>query len=251
MDNQRLLRCLAADNARLGAVAAGDLTARVPSCPEWTVTDLVRHVAMVYQHKAEIMRRNAFPRPWPPETPDEPPLVLLDRAYASLVGEFAARDPATTVPTWFEPDQTVGFWIRRMAQETVIHRVDAELALKEPIAAVPADLAEDGVDEVLERCLAYGSRAWPEDFEDHLAGCDGRTVRIATGEHQWLVRLAPEGVEVTTAGRGEREAAASVTGDPRSVLLWLWRRAGDDAVQTGGDRALVAKLHELLGVATQ
>ena len=45
-----------------------------------------------------------------------------------------------------------------MAQETVIHRVDAELAAGEPIAPIPDDLAVDGIDEVLERFLAYGSR---------------------------------------------------------------------------------------------
>jgi hypothetical protein len=33
----------------------------------------------------------------------------------------ASRDPAGS---WYTPDQTVGFWIRRMAQETVIHRID-------------------------------------------------------------------------------------------------------------------------------
>ena len=49
------------------------------------------------------------------------------------------------------------FWIRRMAQETVIHRVDAELALGEPFAPIPDDLALDGIDEVLERFLAFGT----------------------------------------------------------------------------------------------
>jgi uncharacterized protein (TIGR03083 family) len=251
VDNERFLSCLAADKHRLAAVAAGDLTAPVPSCPEWTVTDLVEHVAMVYLHKTEVMRRNAFPQPWPPEMPDEPPLVRLDRAYAALVDEFAARDTGATVPTWYDPEQTVGFWIRRMAQETVIHRVDAELALKEPINVVPDDLALDGVDEVLERFLAFGSRAWREDFEEHLAECDGRAVVIATRDPGWLVRLTPDGVDLMAAAGGEREAAAEIAGAPQSVLLWLWRRAGDEAVQIGGDRALVVKLRELLGDATQ
>ena len=42
----------------------------------------------------------------------------------------------------------MGFWFRRMAHETVIHRVDAELAAGLPTAHVPDDLAIDGIDEV-------------------------------------------------------------------------------------------------------
>src|SRR5258705_13012736 len=49
---------------------------------------------------------------------DEPPLELLDRAYAALSAEFAARRPEDHTFTWYDPDQTVGFWIRDMAQET-------------------------------------------------------------------------------------------------------------------------------------
>ena len=76
-------------------------------------------------------------------------LELLDRAYAALTSKFAARRPEEQAYTWYSPDQRVGFWIRRMAQETVIHRVDAELADGELLAAIPADLAADGIDELL------------------------------------------------------------------------------------------------------
>lgn len=240
------LEYLAADAARLREVAARDLTAPVPSCPGWTVTDLVQHVAVVYLHKAECMRRNDFPQPWPPDVSGEEPLALFDRGYAALAGEFAARKPESPARTWYPPDQTVGFWIRRMAQETLIHRVDAELALDGKAGAIPADLAEDGVDEVLERFLAFGSREWQEDFGDLLDDCDGRAVGIFTGDRGWLARLTPTGVKIST-GDGD----ASVSGDPESVLLWLWRRAADDVVDIGGDQALVAKLRELLGAATQ
>ena len=127
MENQRLLECLQADYTRLRDVAsAADLTAKVPSCPEWTVADLVEHVSMVYLHKVECMRLGSAPDPWPPEGVDRSdPVALLDRSYAALSEEFASRPPQAHAFTWYEPDQTVGFWIRRMAQETVIHRVDA------------------------------------------------------------------------------------------------------------------------------
>jgi uncharacterized protein (TIGR03083 family) len=249
MERERYLQCLAADHARLREVAAADLGAAVPTCPEWTVADLVRHVAIVYLHKVECMRLGVMPQAWPPDVSGEDPRALLDRAYAALRHEFATRSSDAPAATWFEPDQTVGYWIRRMAQETVIHRVDAELARGATVSAVPADLAVDGIEEVLERFLAYGSRRWPEEFVEELSTCDGRAVLVASGGARWLVRLDRDGVSVGPDPTGQ--AGAQVSGDPQGVLLWLWRRAGDDAVRTDGDSALVAQLRALLGAATR
>jgi uncharacterized protein (TIGR03083 family) len=238
---------LAADAARLRQAAARDLAAPVPSAPGWTATDLVQHVAEVYLHKIECIRRNARPEDWPPDLNGEEPLALFDRAYAALTDEFAARPPDSPAWTWYAPEQDVGFWIRRMAQETVIHRVDAELAAGIEPSPIPEDLAVDGVDEVLERFLAYGSRVWREDFGNLLDGLDGRAVRVAAGDRAWVVALVKDGVSILEQG----DSAASVSGAPQSVLLWLWRRVGDEVVTVDGDAALVAELRELLGAATQ
>src|SRR5438270_1932777 len=144
------------------------------------------------------MRQGKFPRPWPPEVTG-PSLDLLDREYAQLTAEFAARKPDEETITWYDPEQTVGFWIRRMAQETVIHRVDAELALGEQLAEIPDDLALDGIDEVLERFLAFESVEWHEDFTG-LPDTALPPVLVRAGEGSWLVRAVPEGVTVTRAG---------------------------------------------------
>ena len=93
------------------------------------------------------------------------PLALLDRGYREVTAEFAARPPDEAALTWFGPEQTVGFWIRRMAQETVVHRMDAQLAAGEPVTPAPDDLAIDGVDEVLNRFVEYGAAQWPEEYE--------------------------------------------------------------------------------------
>ncbi len=204
---------------------------------------------MVYLHKVECMRQRRFPKPWPPDRAGEPTLALLDRGYAELTSEFAARKPDEHAPTWYEPEQTVGFWIRRMAQETVIHRVDAELAAGEPIAPIPEDLALDGTDEVLERFLAYGSTNWPEEYAGSLPATELPPVLVRAGEQGWLVRAAPDGVTVTSAGAGAI-APATVGGDPAPVLLWLWRR-GDDGVTRSGDLELIDRLRLLLRDATQ
>lgn len=237
MERSRLLQCLAADYLRLRTVAGTGLTAPVPSCPGWTVTDLVRHVAMVYLHKAAVMHTGAWPDPWPPSaTATEHPIALLDRAYGELTHEFSRRDDTTPALTWHAPEQTVKFWIRRMAQESVIHRIDAELALHAEIAPVPTDLAIDGIDEVLQLFVAYGSRAWREDFAAALSGVKDRTIRVQTsptpepaqlgegswdgspsgppadpaGARAWLIRTDPDGVTVTRT-RAETPAPGTAT----------------------------------------
>ncbi|MEN3609222.1 maleylpyruvate isomerase N-terminal domain-containing protein [Plantactinospora sp. ZYX-F-223] len=205
----RLLECLAADQARLRQVASADLAAAVPSCPDWTVADLVRHVAVVYLHKVECMRTGRIPSSWPPELSAEEPLALLDRACLALRAEFDSRDPAALAPTWYDPDQTVGFWLRRMAQETVIHRVDAELATAQPVAEIPADLAADGIDELLRILLGYGTRRWPEDFTDVLP--DPAVQVLATaGPASWLVRLGPDGATVASDRASVARSGAAV-----------------------------------------
>jgi uncharacterized protein (TIGR03083 family) len=246
MKRDEFLRCLAADEARLRE-AAVDLTAQVPTCPGWTVDDLVRHVAMVYLHKIECIRTGKEPEQWPPDTSGEPAMALLDRAYAALVAEFAARADDEPAASWYEPDQTVGFWIRRMAQETVIHRVDAELAAGLPIAPISADLAADGIDEVLVAFLAYETRTWPDDFP-HLTGGD-LSVLVGAGGARWLVRLDEGALTVDTDPAGQ--AASQVSGDPSAVLRWLWRRADDSAVRVDGDLAEVERLRALMAEATQ
>jgi len=249
MQTSRFRDCLADDYARLHDVAGRDLAAPVPSCPGWMVTDLVRHVAEVYLHKSECIRLNDFPRPWPPDLSGEAPIALLERAYTTLVAAFDQHEPADPARTWFEPDQTVGFWIRRMAQESVIHRVDGELALGESIAPIPADLAIDGIDEILEQFLSYGTRTWVEEFGPLLKESLGYRVLVRSGEVSWLVRTSPEGVAVAKGAGGA--ADATVTGEPDQVLLWLWARAGDDAVSIEGSDKAIIELRRLLGAATQ
>jgi uncharacterized protein (TIGR03083 family) len=250
MEFPRFLECLEADHARLrDVVAAADLTVKVPTCPEWSLADLVQHVAAVYLHKVECMRLGTQPPDWPPDFSGEEPRALLERGYRELTAEFAARDPRSPAHTWFGPDQTVGFWIRRMAQETVIHRIDAEIAAGAAEAAIPADLATDGIDEVLRAFLLFGMQGWPEYFTEDLAAVPGgASVRIEAGPAAWLVHLAPDGVRVDAGGTS---ADALLRGEPGDVLRWLWNRGRDDMVERRGDDSALAVLRRVLTTATQ
>lgn len=246
MEKSRYLECLERDYRRLREVAEPAPAAPVPSCPEWTMADLVTHVAQVYQGKTDIMRTGE--ESWPPDLPDQEPIGALDGTYQRLVAELTTRPSSQAAATWYKPDETVGFWVRRMAQETVIHRVDGELAAGVPIAPIPDDLARDGIDEVLVRFLSYYTYEYPEEFGELPAACDGRAVRVDAGEASWWVRLTQQGIPVTTA---PTEHAARISGTPAAVLLWLWRRTGSDSLDVTGDAELVGTLWELLGRATQ
>jgi hypothetical protein len=78
-----------ADAARIAAVAARGLEVAVPSCPGWTVRDLVEHTAETYRHKIACMQEKAFPDPWPPERDDEPALGSVLAGLLQVDGHLA------------------------------------------------------------------------------------------------------------------------------------------------------------------
>ena len=265
MENSRYLECLEADYRRIREIVPGHLEERVPSCPEWSVDDLTWHVGMVYLHKATAMREGAEPENWPPDYDDDASAIeLIDDAYRQLVGEFAKRDPAERSGTWYKPDQTVGFWIRRMAQETVIHRIDAELGTGEQVTPVSGDLAADGIDELLKIFVGYGVSEWADLFTEVLKDSPGRTCLITADgttdgpSVSWLVRTSP-GQFTVEGGPGERVDGtvtpdATVSGTPADVLRWAWNREtpGEPSrVTIGGDAGALAEFRRCVVIATQ
>jgi uncharacterized protein (TIGR03083 family) len=258
MENSRFLECLAVDYGRIKAVVPGNLDRLVPTCPEWTVGDLVRHVATVYLHKVATMRGGTAPSPWPPAgLNDEEPVALLDRAYAELIGEFGRRGPEEFSATWYDPDQTVGFWIRRMAQETVIHRIDAELGADLPVAPVPDDLAIDGIDELLKMFVAYDVKKWPDEFAETLAESPGRSYTISTDAVEWLVGTSPGsfsvggGPDMTVAAFSSTDT--TISGPPAALLRWVWNREtpGEPSAITIDGNPDVTEFRRCVVIATQ
>lgn len=251
MDASKLRYSLEADYRRLLAVASPNLDAGVPSCPGWKVDDLVRHVAEVYMHKTECIRLGAAPEPWPPDLSATPTIASLESAYAALVGMFDEHSPADAAFTWHDPDQTVGFWIRRMAQETLVHRRDAELAAGTPTAA-PADVATDGIAELLDLFVAYGTEKWTDEFSDALEAGEGDSLLVDTGTDGWLVQTNAAGVSVAH-DPAERAAAVRLSADPSPLLFWLWNRHApqDGEIAVEGDRAVLDRFRDVITIATQ
>ncbi len=133
------------------------------------------------------------------------------------------RDTDPGRPCWtFAGERTAGFWRRRQALETVVHRVDAERVAADP-TPLPEDLAEDGVAEVVDllhaRQVHLGRTAPPTAAASLVSTASGRT---------WLL--------------GEGAPQATVTGPPEQLLLLLWKRPSSGLQREGELAALDALL---------
>lgn len=251
MDNPRFLACLDADYRRMhDVVARTDLVAPVPSCPAWTVKDLVEHTAMVYLHKVASTELGHAPEEWPPELSGST-LDVFEDAHTKLSAMFATHDPSDHSATWYDPNQTVGFWIRRMAQETVIHRRDAELAAGYPNPAA-TDLALDGIAELLDLFVAYPTHKWADECKPVLEPADGDKVLVDAGAIRWLAEVGLKGVEVSRPSQPV-DVSVRIEGDPSALLFWLWNRSApaDGEVTVAGDPASVDRFRALLSECTQ
>ncbi|WP_323960430.1 maleylpyruvate isomerase family mycothiol-dependent enzyme [Arthrobacter sp. JZ12] len=198
----------------------GALSSRVPSCPGWDIEELVRHTALLYLQKAEVVRTGVKPTGrWIPEDVLAlDPAAQLELGYSRLTGEFDSHQPSDPAESWMPDDQTVSFWIRRLTHETAIHRYDLETAVDD-VHPIDRELAIDGIDEVLTVMFQRGRSA--RGSEPNPEGITGSVV-LESGGQRWFVGLLPHDIEVATEAGDEPDAV--VSGDPSEVLLWLWGR---------------------------
>ena len=243
MERHRYLELLASEGALLRRAAERDLSAAVPSCPGWDVRDVIRHTAEVYEHKiACVALGGPRPDPWPPAwPPDSESLAWYEDAHGRVLQMLRTTDPAAPSWTWWPEDHTAGFWLRRMALETAVHRVDVELPFGGPVP-VDRELAVDGIDELLYLMLAGD---WTGEEQPDLTG----TVAVATSGRSWTIRMTEDRVDVNDADSGD--VAATVAAEPSALLLWLYGRAPDDVVTVSGDTLPATRLRKRLAVATQ
>jgi uncharacterized protein (TIGR03083 family) len=241
---QRYIELLRADGELMATRAPNGLEREVPPCPGWDVREVMRHTGSVYGHKLVCVRllREPGEGEWQTEPPaGEDTITWFRAAHAALIGELVSHSPSDASYTWFPEDQTVGFWYRRMALETAVHRVDVESAFN-AMGDVDAELAVDGIDEIL-TIMLDPSDEFPAD------GCDG-TVVVRAGGSSWRVHLAPTRTEAALSPDGAR-GDATLAGDAAAVFLYLWGRVPAEATERSGDITLVDGLRHRLALATQ
>ncbi|MFI7076849.1 MULTISPECIES: maleylpyruvate isomerase family mycothiol-dependent enzyme [unclassified Micromonospora] len=223
------------------AVAEAPPETPVLSCPGWTVADLALHLAGVYRWAHAIVGSGGTTAPERRAQPVEPvPGVTASaqwqQAYDELMALFDTLDPEAPAWNWAPQPKKAGFWPRRMAHETAVHRWDAQLAIAagEPIEA---KLAADGVSEVLDTWLPAGRRAATGQWRG--------VVRLSASDaaQEWYLRLRGEGVALLDTGtildHDDHHARVHVNATASDLLLALWGRVSFDTLTVAGDRALL------------
>jgi len=243
----------------------------VPSCPRWTMTELVLHLGHVHRIVARIISERLTQ---PPENGDRSWLglteehavwldeMLADRekgdaeekplsqrplpdalvewfgaGAAALEAQFLATPATEPVWTW-GASQTAGFWQRMQAIEAAIHRWDAENAVGSP-RAMPADLAVEAITQTFE-VMAPMRRSV-------LRASPGRGERFrfarTDGPQAWVVRF--DGNDVAL---GDSSGAGDVTlaGTASDLMLFLWGRLAPETLDIQGDTELADRYFDLV-----
>jgi len=221
--------------AKAAEVAApGD---RVPTCPDWTVRELVRHVGRVHRWAGTYVReaRSSAMSPdeeeqaWGP-MPDDAGLASWFRDGLGTVVQALEQAPQDLECWSFLPAPSpLAFWARRQAHETAIHRADAESACGE-VTGHEVDFAVDGVDELL---VGFFSRP-----RNRLRSDATRTLAVTAtdADASWLIHIGPDGGR---AERGVRQADCELRGPASDLYLGLWNRRSVDDLETAGDVTLL------------
>ena len=228
-------------------LAEHDQSLPIPTCPEWTLRQLVTHVGRAHRWAAEITRTRsevfipfrAVPDGRLPD--DRAGQCAWLRAGAARVVD-AVREAGSDLVWSFTGPAPAGFWIRRMAHETLVHRADAQLAAgAEPEPVIEAEVAADAIDEWL-MLLTRGILGNADERTRELPASAGLHVHATDdglgGRGEWMIRHDAGGLAVEP-GHGEGDAA--LAGPAASLLLVLMRRrpVSDPAVTVYGDSAVV------------
>lgn len=223
---------LEAEGHRLITAAMVDPEAAVPTCPGWTAGDLLGHVAGVWEFLRQVVSSASLDPPdfgtlaLPPDDPDDRAGFAAERLDL-LVPVLAAVDPSRPVWTWVG-ERTMAFWPRRAHLETVVHRVDAELAADDRTPVDPA-VAIDGVEELF-TVLRAGRRDGLPSGSFHLHQTDG--------DGEFMLDVIDGEVAVS---REHAKGDAALRAGGEDLLLVVWGRRSLDGLEFFGDREVAGQ----------
>jgi uncharacterized protein (TIGR03083 family) len=229
----------------VAAVVQADPDGAVPTCPDWTVRELVRHTGGVHRWATGFVRGRTEPQradldevvgTWPAD-------IELARWLAQgcddLVVSLAAAPQDLQCWTFLPAPSPLAMWARRQAHETAMHRVDAQLAAGLPPSSWAPAFAADGVDELLSLFVPRRSTALRADPPLTMA------LRCADVDASWLLRLDGRGVTTRAGSNADDNGAdCTVTGKAGDLYLALWNRAGADHLSVAGERSVLGRFSE-------
>jgi uncharacterized protein (TIGR03083 family) len=237
----RYCAAIESEDARfVEVVADADPATPVPTCPGWTIAELVKHHGTTHRWVDHIVRHRLqepfSPREVDLDLPDDETAypAWLAAGAASLLAGLRDIDPRSPVWSW-SADQNAWFWSRRVMHEAVIHRTDAEVA-RGRTPRIDSATAADGVDEFLTNLPHWLSR------RGRTLRSNGDTLHFhaTDSEGEWMVTLDPEGPRWE---RGHGKGSVAVRGPAGDLLLLIYGRRSpeDESFTVFGDRELLAE----------
>jgi uncharacterized protein (TIGR03083 family) len=226
-------------------VADRDPATPVPTCPKWTLAELVNHVGatqrmvqmLVGERMTEPSAAFAGYAPGPTDSAQWRTWLTDGAAEAKRAFEGVADDTPVWDPSGAEAG--VPFWSRRLFGEICVHRADAAAALDLPYDLAPEHAAA-AVEDWLDTMTSQGYWENRPDFAEAMRG-NGQTLHFhatdAPGE--WLARREPDRVALSHT---HTRADVAVRGPATELLLVLSRRrslAAASGLQVHGDQALL------------
>jgi uncharacterized protein (TIGR03083 family) len=208
------------------------LEAAVPTCPEWSVLDLVAHQGMVHRWAGALVRGE---RPSDDEVSayeqagrgSADPLSWLANGAAELARAISSAPEDLSAPVFLnDAPPPRRFWARRQCHETTMHAVDALAASlgrppKPGEVWIDTELAGDGIDELLGGFLTRPRAPLRSDDEALLV------VRPGDLADWWEVELGPRPAVTTRHGSDDEppdDPDWELTGGSVELYLRLWNR---------------------------
>ena len=220
-------------------IRSADPATPVPTCGDWNLKQLFRHVGRGNRWAAQIVSERRLQPLDPRDVRDGRPPEDADAAIewlnrgAQLMIDAVERVGTERVWTFVGP-RPAGWWIRRRVHEVAVHRIDAALAVGAP-TDLPAELAADSLSEWIELATVDKSRAPAIDR--------GQTIHLhATDEElgptgEWTIVHDDDGLWWSHShGKGD----VALRGPVNALLLaTVRRRTADEAgLEVFGDSAV-------------
>lgn len=260
-------RVIRTEADRLAEVLAGaDPAARVPTCPEWTATELLAHLTEVHRFWGMLLAADAttdtdmeaVEAGKPPMPEDLPGLLRLREQVTGELVEQLRRHPedGAALWSWWDADRSVGFTRRMQTYEATMHRIDAELAAGLEVSPIAVEVAVGAVDQCVD--VMWG---WMPDWATYepLATVE---LRAADASRRWSVEIGhwcgtgPESGKTFDMVRTRRaapgSAGATVSGAASDLARWAWGRApGPGTVMLEGEQSARAAIDRLIAQGIQ
>jgi uncharacterized protein (TIGR03083 family) len=220
-------------------IRSADPSTPVPTCPNWTLRQLFRHVGRGNRWAAQIIAdRRTEPldprevREGKPADDDQDAAIDWLNKGAQLVIDSVDRHGSNARVWTFLGPRPAGWWIRRRLHEATVHRADAALAVGATFGLSP-ELAADAISEWIELMTVGANPQSPPLARGqtiHLHATDD--VLGPVGE--WTIVNDEEGIGWShDHGKGD----VALRGPVNDLLLAIVRRrtAAEVGVEVFGD----------------